>query len=163
MPKKTPKPTTKPARPPLVVERIFNAPRALVFKAWTDPEHLARWWGPKGYTNPVCELDVRPSGAILIHMRSPEGAVIPINGVFDEITVPDRLVFTLRNFPDETGQPQLEINYTVSFAQDGKNTKVTLRAVITKSTPAVSASLEEMEAGWNQSLDRLTASLEQPD
>jgi uncharacterized protein YndB with AHSA1/START domain len=145
------------------ITRIFNAPRALVFKAWTDPKHLAQWWGPKGYTNPVCELDVRPGGAIRIHMRSPEGVVIPSNGIFNEITPPEQLVFTLTNFPDEAGQPQLEVHNTVTFAQEGQRTKVTLRAIITKSAPAVAASLAEMEAGWNQSLDRLSTSLERPE
>ncbi len=143
------------------ITRVFDAPRALVFKAWTDPKHLAQWWGPKGYTNPVCELDLQPGGAIRIHMRSPEGVVIPSDGVFNEISAPQRLVFTLTNFPDETGQPQLEVHNTVNFISEGHKTRVTLRAIITKSTPAVAGSLAEMEAGWNQSLDRLIASLEQ--
>ncbi len=59
------------ARPDLVLARELNAPRELVWKAWTDAKHLAQWWGPKGFTNPVCEVDVRPVGGILIHMRAP--------------------------------------------------------------------------------------------
>jgi uncharacterized protein YndB with AHSA1/START domain len=65
----------------LVLTRVFDAPRELVFKVWTDPKHLARWWGPRGFTNPVCELDLRPGGAILIHMRGPDGTVYPMTGV----------------------------------------------------------------------------------
>ncbi len=60
---------THAARREIIITRMFDAPRALVFKAWTDPRHVARWWGPKGVTNPVCELDVRPGGAIRIDMR----------------------------------------------------------------------------------------------
>ena len=64
------------AHPDLVMTRVFDAPRSVVFKAWTDHEHLKRWWGPKGFTNPVCEVDVRPGGAILIrHARVPDGVV----------------------------------------------------------------------------------------
>src|SRR5437016_584736 len=77
----------------VVITRIFDAPRELVFKAWTDPKHMAQWWSPKWFTNPVCELDVRPGGAILIHMAGPDGVVYPMKGVFQEIVAPQRLVF----------------------------------------------------------------------
>ena len=53
----------------LVIKRVFNAPRTLVFKAWTDPKQLVQWWGPKDFTNPVCEVDVRSGGTMSIHMR----------------------------------------------------------------------------------------------
>jgi uncharacterized protein YndB with AHSA1/START domain len=57
----------------LVFTRVFDAPRELVFKAWTDPKQVAQWWGPRGFSNPVCELDLRPGGAIRIHMRGRGG------------------------------------------------------------------------------------------
>ena len=63
-----------------VITTIINAPRALVFKAWTDPKQMAQWWGPKGFTNPVCEMDVRPGGAHRIVMRGPDGTDYPIKG-----------------------------------------------------------------------------------
>ena len=66
--------TTESAERVLVIERIFDAPPNLVFKAWTDPKQVAQWWGPKGFTNPVCEMDVRPGGALRIVMRAPDGA-----------------------------------------------------------------------------------------
>ena len=140
----------------LFITRIFDAPRELVFKVWTDPKHLACWWGPKAYTNPVCELDLRPGGAILIHMTSPDGVVIPTKGVFHEIVPPERLVFALTNFEDESGEPQLEVRNTITFEAQGNKTKLSLHAVVTKSTPAVALSLAGMEEGWNQSLDRLS-------
>jgi uncharacterized protein YndB with AHSA1/START domain len=59
----------------LIITRVFDAPRKLVFKAWTDPKHVAQWWGPNGFTNPVCELDVRPGGAIRIDMHGPDGTI----------------------------------------------------------------------------------------
>src|SRR6202167_2121007 len=78
----------------IIITRVFDAPRALVFKAWTDPKHLAQWWGPKGFTNPVCEIDARIGGALRIHMRGPDGSIYPMKGVIREIAAPERLVFT---------------------------------------------------------------------
>src|SRR5882762_715575 len=62
--------------------------------AWTDPKQVAEWWGPHRFTNPVCDLDVRPGGAIRIHMRGPDGTVYPMTGVYQEVVEPERLVFT---------------------------------------------------------------------
>src|SRR5680860_496485 len=78
----------------LTITRVFDAPRDLVYKAWTDPALMTRWFGPKDFTNPVCELDVRPGGAILIHMQGPDGTVYPMTGEFQEVVPPERLVFT---------------------------------------------------------------------
>jgi uncharacterized protein YndB with AHSA1/START domain len=143
----------------LVITRIFDAPRELVFKAWIDPKHVAQWWGPKGFTNPVCELDVRPGGGIRIHMVAPDGLVIPTTGVFQEVVEPERLVFITSGFVDEAGNPGLEVLNTVTFVEHNGKTKLTLQAVVVKSVPAVAASLAGMEQGWNESLDRLAESL----
>ena len=143
----------------LVITRIFDAPRELVFKAWTDPKRLAQWWGPKGFTNPICELDVRPGGAIRIDMTGPDGVVYPTKGVFHEIVEPERLVITTSAFEDEDGNPQLEVLNTVTFTEHNGKTKLTLRAVVVKSAPAVAAALAGMEEGWSQSLDRLAEEL----
>ncbi len=141
----------------LTLTRVFDAPRELVFKAWTDPKHMAQWWGPKDFTNPVCELDVRPGGAIRIDMRGPDGVVYPMGGVFHEIVKPERLVFTSSAFKDEKGHPQLEVLNTVTFSEQNGKTILTLHAVVVKSAPAVAGALAGMEAGWSQSLDRLAA------
>ena len=86
--------TAKSAERVLVIERVFDAPRGLVFKAWTEPRRLAQWWGPKGFTNPVCEIDARPGGTLRIVMRAPDGAEHPMKGVLREVIEPERLVFT---------------------------------------------------------------------
>jgi len=143
----------------LVITRVFDAPRELVFKAWTDPKHVAQWWGPKGFTNPVCELDVRPGGAIRIDMRGPDGVVYPMKGVFHEIVEPERLVFTSSAFEDENGNPQLAVLNTVTFTEHNGKTKLTLHAVVVKSAPEVAAALDGMREGWSQSLDRLAKEL----
>lgn len=148
-----------PAGQEFVITRVFDAPRELVFKAWTDPAYVAQWWGPRGFSNPVCELDVRPGGAMLIHMQGPDGVTIPNKGVYREIVAPERIVLTTTAFEDADGNPQLEVLNTITFAELGAGTKLTLRAVIVKATHAVAASLAEMEEGWGQSLDRLAESL----
>ncbi len=139
----------------LVITRVFDAPRELVFKAWTDPKHVAQWWGPKGFTNPVCELDVRPGGAIRIDMRGPDGVLYPMKGVFHEIVEPARLVVTTSALEDEEGNPQLEVLTTVTFAEHNGKTKLTLQAVVVTAAPAAAGALAGMEQGWRQSLDRL--------
>ena len=109
--------------PKLVLTRVFDAPRALVFKAWTDPRHVARWWGPKGFTNPVCELDARPGGAIKILMRGPDGSEYPMTGQFRDVVPPERLVFVSQAIEDETGIPRLQVETTVTFAERGGKTR----------------------------------------
>jgi uncharacterized protein YndB with AHSA1/START domain len=138
----------------LVVTRVFDAPRALVFKVWTDPKHMARWWGPHHFTNPRCELDARPGGAILIHMRGPDGTVYPMTGVFHEVVPPERLVFASA-VPGPDGKSLFEILNTVTFAERGGKTTLTVRARVTMKTAGAEQFLRGMEAGWTQSLERL--------
>ena len=140
--------------PDLVITRVLDAPRDLVFTLWTDVKHLAQWWGPRGFTNPICEADVRPGGAIRIHMRAPDGRTHAMTGVFREIVAPERLVFT-SVVPDENGKPLFEILNTVLFEDVGGRTRLTLRASVTAATAAAAPYLAGMDKGWNQTLDRL--------
>jgi len=145
----------------ITITRVFDAPRALVFKAWTDGKMLAQWWGPTGFTNPVCEIDARVGGALRIHMRSPDGAVYPMKGEFREIVPPQRLVFTNIAL-DEAGNHIIEGFTTVTFAEEGGKTKLILHtrgsAVVEKAVPY----LQGMEYGWTQSIDKLQAMLARP-
>jgi uncharacterized protein YndB with AHSA1/START domain len=78
-----------------VMTRVFFVPRERMFKAWTDPKLLAQWWGPRHFTNPVCDLDVRSGGAFRIVMRGPDGLEYPLKGTFREVITPSRLVLAL--------------------------------------------------------------------
>jgi uncharacterized protein YndB with AHSA1/START domain len=142
----------------ITITRVFDAPRALVFEAWTDAAMLAQWWGPKGFTNPVCEIDARVGGALRIHMRSPDGSVHPMKGEFREIVPPQRLVFT-NIAVDETGNHIIEGLTTVTFTEETGKTMLTLHtrgsAVVEKAVPY----LQGMEYGWTQSIDKLQAML----
>jgi uncharacterized protein YndB with AHSA1/START domain len=98
----------------VTLTRVFNAPRALVWKAWTDAKMMAQWFGPRGFTNPVCELDVRVGGSLYIVMRGPDRNDYPMKGVFREVSAPERLVFTNIAI-DKEGNHLLEGETTVTF------------------------------------------------
>jgi uncharacterized protein YndB with AHSA1/START domain len=151
--------STKPsAQREVTLTRTFDATRRMVFKLWTEPEHMAQWWGPKGFTNPVCELDARPGGAIRIHMRAPDGTVYPMSGTFREVVEPERLVFSAIA-EDLEGNPLLEALTTVTFAEHGGKTTVTVHAKAVGIAPLAPQMLDGMQAGWIQSLERLAALL----
>jgi uncharacterized protein YndB with AHSA1/START domain len=142
------------AREDLVMTRVFDVPRALMFKLWVDPRHLRQWWGPKGFSNPRCEFEAKPGGAIHIDMRGPDGTIYPMSGVVDELAEPERIVFT-STAHGQDGEPALEVLTTVTFAESAGKTKLTMRAHVVNATEEGLGYLEGMEAGWTQSFDRL--------
>ncbi|KAF0220164.1 MAG: Activator of Hsp90 ATPase 1 family [Geobacteraceae bacterium] len=160
----SPAPTTEERE--LVITRMFDAPRELVWKAWTVPERLMRWWGPKDFTAPFCRIDLRVGGAYLSCMRSPEGQDYWSTGVYREIVEPSLLVCT-DSFADEkgnvvpasqygmSGEWPLELLVTVTFEEQEGKTTLTLRHV---GIPA-GEMREQCEAGWNESFDKLAESL----
>nr|HEV7954710.1 SRPBCC domain-containing protein [Candidatus Acidoferrales bacterium] len=117
---------------------------------------VAQWWGPTGFTTPVCELDVRPGGAILIHMRAPDGTIYPMSGIYNEIVPPERLVFTATPL-DKDGKVMFENLNTVIFSERDGKTTVMLRVEVVKSSAAAEQHLAGMEMGWKLTLDRLEA------
>jgi uncharacterized protein YndB with AHSA1/START domain len=142
--------TTESAERVLEIERIFDAPPSLVFKAWTEPQHLARWFGPRGFTLSSCKLDLRPGGAWRYCMLSSEGREHWVRGVFREIVEPKLLVFTWAH-ENEGGVLGHETVITVTFAEQGEKTKLTLRQ-------AVFETVEDCDAhrgGWNSSFECL--------
>ena len=151
-----------PAAPDLVNERevtitrIVDAPRRLVFEAWTDPAQVARWWGPQQFDNPVCEVDARPGGRMNIHMRGPDGTIYPMTGTFREVSPHDRLVF-MAVAEDADGNALLESLTTVTFADEGSRTRLVVHAAARGLAPIAPQMLAGMQAGWTQSLDKLDA------
>lgn len=145
-------------RKELTLTRLFDAPRELVWKAWTDPKHLAQWWGPSGFTNPVCEADARVGGSFRIVMRSPDGVDFPCGGEYREVFAPERLVFT-NIATDSDGKKVLDGLTTVTFADQGGQTKLTLETSATALVDYAAEYLKGMEAGWMQSLQRLAEQL----
>jgi uncharacterized protein YndB with AHSA1/START domain len=146
----------------LVITRVFDAPRDLVFKAWTEPECLMRWWGPKGFTTPFCKIDLRPGGVFHHCMRTPDGRDYWSNGVYRKIVVPEWIVYT-DFFSDAEGnlvQPThygmspdwpSEMLVTVTVAEhDGK-----MKVTVTASVPESLAKRVGARQAWASSLDRL--------
>ena len=141
----------------VIFKRRLSAPRALVFKLWTDPQHLAKWWGPACFTNPVCEFEARPGGRIHIDMTGPDGTVYPMDGGVREIVAPESLVMVAACCGDDQGNPGIESVITVTFRDDKGGTALTVAARVTKVEDFARDALAGMEQGWNESLDRLAA------
>src|ERR1700683_2020945 len=137
----------------VVITRIFDAPRSLVFKAWTDPEHLAKWFGPKGFTATIIENDARAGGAYHFRMRGPSSAE-DSRGVYREVIAPERLVFT---WPTTTRHPDVtDTIVTVTLEDVGGKTRLTLRPA----TFATIAYRDDHNGGWNSAFDRLAELVE---
>jgi len=141
---------TEPKERELVITRVFDAPRALVFKAWIEPERLVRWWGPRGFTMPSCKMEVRPGGAYRFQMRSPEGTDHWLQGVYREIVEPERLACTWA-WLDADGKPVYETLLTVTFDEEGDKTKLTLHQAVFESVTARDAH----QSGWASALECL--------
>ncbi len=143
----------------LIIKRTFDAPRELVFKAWTDPKLITQWWAPTYFTTPLAEVEGRLGGKIYIIMHGPKGTEfdvdMPIRGVFTAFDPPSKLVFTNQALFDEQGNPQLDAICTVTFTERGAKTEMTLRITLEKLNPAAEAAWAGAEMGWNQSLDKL--------
>jgi uncharacterized protein YndB with AHSA1/START domain len=128
----------------IIVTRIIDAPRELVYKMWTVPEHLAKWWGPKGFTNPVCETDVRPGGKWRQIMRGPDGQEYPAHSVYIEVEEPARLVYK-----DD-----------VTFENEGQaKTKLTIHTLVASGEDRNKMMEMGYTVGMGESLDRLEQSL----
>jgi len=153
------KPSGIPLTEEIVITRVFDAPRELVWKAWTDPKRLAQWWGPRGFTNPRCEVDVRPGGVIRIDMRAPNGAIYPMSGVYREIVAPERLVYTSGAL-DQEEKLIFEFHHTVVFEDQKGKTLMTMKTHLLNATPAAAAYTGGFKAGMSQSLERLAKLLE---
>ena len=135
----------------LVLERIFDAPRGLVFKSWSEPERMVRWLGPRGFTSTILKADFRPGGAYRFHLHSPDGADHWLQGVHREIVEPERLVSTYAWADAEGKATRPETLLTVTFEEHGGKTKLTLHQAVFESVTA----RDLHNGGWSSSLDRL--------
>lgn len=141
----------------IVITRTFNAPRDLVWRVWTEPAHIAQWWGPKGFTTRVEEMDLRPGGKSRYVMIGPDGAEYPGEGVFQEV-VPQERIVTTDKFGEDY-QPTTDVDLpqgmvlTAIFEDLGHQTRLTLQIV--HPTVEEKRKHEEMGvvAGWNSSFD----------
>ena len=146
----------------ITLTRLVRAPRELVFQAWTDPQHLARWFGPAGFTVPHCQVQLRVGGRWSLTMRADEelaaliGRDHPAGGEYLEVEAPARLVFT-NNALDAAGNVLLEGLTTVTFEDLGAMTRLTVCTRASGTGEHVAAMLGGMEQGWSESLEKLGA------
>jgi uncharacterized protein YndB with AHSA1/START domain len=145
----------------LVIERVFDAPRERVFEAWTRPEHVVNWWGPKGWTLPVCEMDVRPGGVWLYCMRGPKGEESWGRAVYREIEPPARLVYS-DAFAEPDGSPvpgMPEMLITVTFVEHNGQTTLTNSTHFPTPEDLESTLALGVVRGLSETWDRLEAHL----
>jgi uncharacterized protein YndB with AHSA1/START domain len=136
----------------IVVTRLLDAPRELVFDVWTNPEHVDQWWGPRGFRNSTHDMDVRAGGAWNYVMHGPDGVDYDNRASYLEVVRPERLVYL--HGSGVANDPK-EFHVTVTFADEGARTRLTMRAVF-----ATAALLEEQKKfgaveGGRETMDRL--------
>jgi len=158
----------------LVITRIFDAPRSLVYKVWTEPEHIKNWWGPGPFTAPRCEVDLKVGGEYIYVMRSPDGKEFPVQGEFKEIVENEKLVYT----DDMYKQPDfwkmmiggkvgpgvdfstIQLIITVNFADVGsRSTRLTLTTRFVSNEMRDAMVGMQMAEGWTSSLQKFAAEL----
>lgn len=135
------------------ITRVFNAPRAVVFKFWTDPEQLAKWWGPVGYHTPREDvaIDPRVGGRFQLRMvETATGAEVWVHGEIVELVAPELLTLRL-DVPQPIGLPPMETRVRVEFHDLGDKTRITLR----QGPFATADQREQTATGWGQSFDKL--------
>jgi uncharacterized protein YndB with AHSA1/START domain len=143
----------------LVFTRVFDAPRELVFQAWTDPKHVPQWWGPNGFTTTIHEMDVRPGGVWRFIMHGPDGVDYKNRIVYLEVAKPERLVY--KHDPEEGSEP-VNHQVTVIFVEEGDKTRLTMHMLF-PSAAAREYVVKKHRAieGANQTLERLAEHLPQ--
>ena len=141
----------------LVLARLINAPRAKVYRAWTDPELLKQWFAPKPYTTPIVEIDVRPGGSAYFVMRGPDGKDLPNRGVYLEVVPNEKLVSTDAYVKAWEPSEKPFMTLILTFEDEGGKTRYTAR--VRHWTVADREAHEKMgfHEGWGLCTDQLEA------
>ncbi len=143
----------------ILISRVFDAPRELVWRAMTDPRHVIHWWGPRGFTTTVHKMDVRPGGEWILTMHGPDGSNYPNKSVFKEVIAPEKIVFSQDGGRENGPGAHFVATWSFDVAETGK-TKLTIRMVF-PSTKERDFTVKEFGAleGAKQTLERLSEHL----
>ena len=157
---------------PFEISRVYDAPRAKVWQAWTEPSRLKHWWGPRGFTVHTCKVDLRPGGTFLYGMKAPDGSDVWGKFVYREIKAPEKLVFLvafsdpqggLTPHPSSPDWPEYILSSVQFTAQGPKKTKVSVSWIPHEASEAERKAFEagraSMTQGWGGTLDQLEAYL----
>ncbi len=139
---------------PLTLSRTFDAPRKLVWRAWTDPEQFAKWWSPDGFSVPVCEMNIKPGGTIRIEMEGPDGTRYPSKGIVKEVMEPQRLS-VLNAILDKDGNTIFEVLQSVELTERDGKTDLAVTNKVVSATPEAAPYLGGQEPGLRQALSKL--------
>jgi uncharacterized protein YndB with AHSA1/START domain len=153
--------TTDPTLAELVITRIFDAPRELVWQAWTDPKHLAQWWGPKGFNSSACEMDLLVGGRFSLDLCAPNGVIYPCKGTYLEIKIPERIVYSSAadgTQPCGAGLPPRSVVTVTFFEHQGKTT-LTIHTRFESDSDREASLQSGYSTGWAQCLERLAGAL----
>lgn len=145
----------------IVISRTLDAPRELVFAAFTDPKHLSQFWGPTFTKVSDCQVDLRVGGAFRVDMRGPDGTLYPCTGTYREIKPPEKIVYAATTTDDNPcggGLPPRSL-VTIALAAVGNKTHITIIAELQSRADREAAVAGGYNVGWNESLDRLAALL----
>jgi uncharacterized protein YndB with AHSA1/START domain len=146
---------TTPSEREVVVTRVFDAPRELVWEAWTDPKHVVNWWGPRGFTTTIEEMDVRPGGVWKHVMHGPDGTDYPNRSVFTEVVKPERIVYSNAGGRKDGPGASFEGRWTFD-AVEGSRTRVTIRMIFVSAAERARMAKEfGVVEGGKQTLERL--------
>lgn len=149
---------TRPSDTEIVMTRAFKAPRELVFETWIKPEHVSQWWGMRGSTLSVCEIDARPGGAWRFVVREADGSEYPFRGVYREVVSPELLSYTfiydIEPFADH------EAIETITFTEQNGQTLISTSTVYDSKESCDAVMASGMEGGANETYDRLEEHLE---
>jgi uncharacterized protein YndB with AHSA1/START domain len=138
--------------------RVFDAPRKMVWEAWTDPEQVSLWWGPRGFTTTIVAMDVKAGGEWRLVMHGPDGTDYPNKSVFTDVVPYERLGFKVSG--GKRGGPAAQFEMTATFADEGAKTRLTMRMVFV-SAEARDQNVREYGSieGAKQTLERLAEHL----
>jgi uncharacterized protein YndB with AHSA1/START domain len=146
---------TRPSDREIEMTRLFDAPRELVFEAFTNPEHVPHWFGPRGWSVPVCEIDLRPGGAWRYVLRGPNDEEMGMSGVYQEIAPPERVI-TTESFDDYPGE---SLN-TLALTEEGGKTRYTVTVLYPNKETRDAVLATGMSEGAAETLERLAEHLE---
>lgn len=138
----------------MTISRLLNAPIDLAWEIWTDARHVQSWWGPHGFTSPMCRWDAKAGNDIFLEMKGPGGIIIPVKGEFVEVVKPTRLVFKTHKLDDD-GKPEVTIVNSITLAAEGRKTRFELHMKVTLLTESGKIALGGVEVGTNQQLDKM--------
>jgi len=137
----------------LVISRVFNAPKELVWKVWTEPEHIRQWWGPNGFTNTIFQMDVKPGGVWDLIMHGPDGTDYKNKSVYKEVVKYEKLVY------DHVSGPKFQ--FTVTFKEQGKKTLISIQMLFeTAEMRDQTVKTFKADEGLRQNMEKLEVYLE---